>query len=88
MTTQETRRAAYDAIKHKVPTRAQKVLEVLANGRELTAREIMRELGYTDPNYVRPRLTELVGSNMVEVVGKRKDIETGKMMAVYKAVQQ
>lgn len=55
--------------------------------REMTARMIAYALGYSDLNAVKPRITELCKKyHKLEVVGKKKDFITGKMVAVYKAV--
>lgn len=86
MLTSETRRASFEKIKPRVPARAQEILNVLKNGSEMTAREIMHALGYTDPNKVRPRITELLGSNRIIEIDKKYDNETGRLTAVFKAV--
>ncbi len=43
-----------------------------------TDREIMMALGYSEPNQVRPRITELVKMGMLHEVGKTKCDITGK----------
>lgn len=42
-----------------------------------TDREIMVKLGKTDPNYVRPRVTELVKAGVLEEVGTVEDSVSG-----------
>jgi len=43
-----------------------------------TDREIMRMLGFTDPNSVRPRITELLRAGLLVEGDKVKDSTTGK----------
>ena|SRR5689334_819583 len=44
----------------------------------LTDREIMKRLGFRDPNAVRPRLTELIERGVCEECGSVQDADTGK----------
>jgi hypothetical protein len=44
----------------------------------LTDREVMRRLGFTDPNAVRPRCTDLVERGLLEECGTTQDPQTGK----------
>lgn len=81
--TKETRREAYIT---RPVTRASEIVRFMGD-KELTAREIAYGMGYTDLNAVKPRLTELKAQGKVEVVGKQKDITTGKSVAVWKVVQ-
>lgn len=55
--------------------------------REMTSREIAQEMGFTDMNAVKPRLTELKGIGLVEPVGKKLDPITKRNVAVWKKVQ-
>ena len=82
----QTRRESYKALKPN--TRYKQILDVLKGGDELTSREIMQRLHYTDTNTVKPRLTELRMMNMVKVTGKRKCSVTGKNVSVYKIVEE
>lgn len=84
--TRQTRRESYKMLKPNA--RYAQILDVLKNGDELTAREIMQKLNYTDTNTVKPRLTELRMMNMVKVIGKRKCTVTGVTVAVYKIVEE
>ena len=43
-----------------------------------TDREIMLGLGFTDPNCVRPRITELINRGVLEECGSLIDHHTGK----------
>lgn len=83
--TQETRRESWGKTQPHIRPRAQEILRALG-AREMTAREVMEAMGYTDPNMVRPRLTELVGREVVKVSGRRYDPATERTVAVYKAV--
>jgi len=47
-------------------------------GRDLTDREVMAALGFTDPNKVRPRITEMVKARILEETAGRIDCETRK----------
>lgn len=48
-----------------------------------TALEIMRRMGFNEPNAVRPRLNELDYAGLVFQVGRRKDPVTGVKGVVY-----
>ena len=70
--------------------RNKQCLEALDILGEATAREVseyMVEKGYSDVNernIAHPRLNELKNKGMVEVVGKKRDSLTGKMVSIYK----
>lgn len=55
---------------------------ILATAREsgepYTDRSIMLELGHTDPNAVRPRITELIDMGLLVETGSATDTYTGK----------
>lgn len=91
--TKRNRREAYNQIIPKRDNRKELILSVLkehANG--MTAEEIARSLvesgkiSHMDMNFVRPRLTELKESAMVEVVGRRPSAITGRNTAVWKVI--
>lgn len=63
------------------------IYRVLVEGGPMTAQEIMDKLSYTDPNSVRPRLTELKSCGLVRTVGKRPSRITGKQTAVWEATE-
>ena len=42
------------------------------------ARQIMKALGFTDANTVKPRITELIDKGILEECGSVRDPETGK----------
>ena len=78
--TKETRQEAYIV---RPVTRASRILNQLEK-HDMTAREIAYELGYSDLNTVKPRLTELKALGLVEVIGKRKDWLTDRNVAVWR----
>lgn len=83
MIEQETR---IDSL-HKVDRKRRcfQIREVLKNNKEgMTARKISKALGFSERNYVAPRLTEMKIRGEVEVVGKSYDYETDRMVSVYK----
>ena len=44
----------------------------------LTDREVMLKLGYSDPNAVRPRITELIKRGLIEEFGSKVCVSTRK----------
>ncbi len=59
--------------------RREKVLDVYRkSSRPLTDREVMSDLGYTDPNMARPRITELIDMGYLREAGSVKDTLTKK----------
>lgn len=87
-TTQETRRASYEAILPKGAARRRLILETLGN-RQMTASEITEELlkagkiTYFNRNFVAPRLTELKKSGVIKVVGRRRATRSDATEAVW-----
>ena len=80
--TKETRQEAYVV---RPATRAVEILKVLGY-REMTAREIAYELGFTDLNAVKPRLTELKDIGVIEAVGKKLDHITNRNVAIWRRI--
>lgn len=80
--TKETRLEAY--IQRPV-TRVNQIMQVLGD-REMTSREIAYELGFTDLNAVKPRLTELKDIGMISPVRKQLDLTTKRNVAVWRKV--
>ena len=88
MITFETRHEANETVDKK--KRYLQILEILQDGKEMTAKEIAVEMcnkGYVptpERNFAAPRLTELSIQGIVEPIGKRKCEYTGKTVALYK----
>ena len=80
--TKQTRQEAYVV---RPATRAVEILKVLGD-REMTAREIAYELGFSDLNAVKPRLTELKEIGVIEAVGKKLDHITNRNVAIWRKV--
>ena len=80
MNTYKTRRASLAALEPK--GRKAAILDELKRG-DGTALEIMRRMGFSDPNAVRPRLNELDRAGFIFRVGKKKDPVTHVEGVVY-----
>ena len=89
MITHDMRREAYDAVLPEANTRRQIILSVQRHSNGMTAEEIMDTfyrdgaIPYKDPNFVRPRLTELKSAGAVKVNGARKSERTGRRSAIW-----
>ena len=77
----QTRRESYEAMDRE--TRKKEILAVL-DGREMTAREIAKKLGFHERNAAAPRLTELKKAGRVEPCGIRIDKTTGRSVTVWR----
>lgn len=87
-TTLETRADSHDAVDKQ--KRYKQIIEILIEKKDgLTAKEIacaMMMKGYiptSERNYSAPRLTELSQKGVVEPIGKKVCMFTGKKVAVY-----
>lgn len=61
------------------PRRTREILAVFEGSKHpLTDRQVMEKLGKTDPNAVRPRITELVDAGVLKEEGSINDLATGK----------
>ncbi len=69
--TYETRREAYERVEPK--SIRMKITRLLTDEGAMTSSEIMDRMGFTNPNTVRPRLTELKADGVIQAVGKRKN---------------
>ena len=78
--THDTRRESYEQLDPS--GRKAAILAELERG-DGTALEIMRRMGFTDPNRVRPRLNELGRAGYIFQVGKRRDPYTGVEGVIY-----
>lgn len=91
----KNRREAYERVKPKRPNRKDMILDVLTAGDPggMTADEIGEQLVKdgkifeNNPNFTRPRLTELKDEGKVEVVGKRAS-NSGCSTAVWKVIKR
>ena len=88
---EENRREAYYEAQQDAPTRRWYIVNILRlhpNG--MTAEDILQVLRddgvipVIDPNFVRPRLTELCAEGIVEAAGKAKSHRTGKSVTVWR----
>lgn len=62
-----------------LPERQRAILELFRRRKApSTDREVMRLLGFVDPNKVRPSITFLVDAGILFEVGTTRDDETGK----------
>ena len=83
--TEETRRESYERLDSATIKKC--IVEILRDGAEYTAREVaMKMYGKADRQAVAPRLTELAAEGIVEAVDKKRDIVTGRKVAVYRLV--
>lgn len=64
-------------------TRAKMVLSYIRHHPNSTAREIMLGLGFTEPNTVRPRLTELKKAGFILESGNKKCDYSGKKVSTF-----
>lgn len=85
--TEETRRAAYYDAETLAPTRRRIIYGALKKYGPQTADELMERLGFSDPNSVRPRLTELKQDGLIEACGRRTSKRTGKATAVWQVAE-
>lgn len=85
----DTSRESYAEVRVNLGERQLKVLRALHYyfGHPTTS-ELMASMHATDPNSVRPRLTELKDLRMVEVVGKKKCPITGKRVGVWMVTER
>lgn len=81
--THETRRESYHTLNPE--PRYRQITQAFKQRGSMTALECMRFLGYTDPNSVRPRITELERRGVLEETGeKSRDAKTKKLGTVYR----
>jgi hypothetical protein len=74
--------ATYREEEAKLSARAQAVLAWITQHGPHTDREVMRGMGFTEPNSVRPRITELIDAGKLMEVCSRRDTATGKTVRV------
>lgn len=61
--------SAYHAEEVKLSKRARAVLRWITEHGPHTDRQVMQGMGFTEPNAVRPRITELIDANKLMEVG-------------------
>ena len=81
MITKETRLESY--LQRPVSQRQNMILEALGDD-EKSARMIATELGFSDLNAVKPRITELKQKGIIVVSGKAYDSLTKRTVALFK----
>jgi predicted HTH transcriptional regulator len=69
---------AYYTEKPKLNGRRKLIFECIKKLQPVTDRQIMRHLGFTDPNTTRPRVTELIKLGYLVEVSNTKDKTTNK----------
>jgi predicted HTH transcriptional regulator len=74
--------AAYEAEETKLSARAQAVLAWISQHGPHTDREVMKGMGFQEPNSVRPRITELIDAGKLMEVCSRRCPVTGKSVRV------
>lgn len=81
-------RCQYESHKSTKVDKSKRVRLILSAMGEsaLTAREIVERIGFSDMNTVRPRLTEMVASGLVEVIGVKYDKKTRRTVSVFRGV--
>lgn len=79
--------AAYRSEVRRISLRAATVYAWIREHGRSTDREVMKGLGYHDPNKVRPRITELVDAGMLAEVDEKIDPETRKRVRVVEVVR-
>ncbi len=77
---------AFSEARATLGTRCLSILKVITeSAAPMTDREVMAAMGQSDPNYVRPRITELKLKRLVFEVGETKDEVTGKTVRLVSA---
>lgn len=83
MITHETRREAFENV--ELALMEAKVYEILRKNGPMSAEQIMEQMGTTNANNVRPRLTGLSKKGVIQAVGKRKN-RGGRNEAVWEVI--
>lgn len=74
--------AAYRHEAKRISLRAVAVYLYVKRFGRSTDREVMKGMGFTDPNKVRPRITELIEAKLLVEVGEKRDPETKKTVRI------
>ena len=75
----DTSLLAFYSVKEDLGLRQALVLEQIRKVPLLTAKEISHNMGYSDPNSVRPRITELQKKGLIKAYSKRECRVSGKV---------
>lgn len=78
--------AAWRSEEMKLSARAGAVLAWLHVHGPSTDRQVMEGMGFTEPNSVRPRITELIAQGELEEVRNTKCPVTGKTVRIVRVV--
>lgn len=73
---------AYHSERVKLSRRALRILDWIELHPKVTDRDVMLGMGFTDPNCVRPRITEAVEIGALAEVGEKRCPVTGKTVRV------
>lgn len=73
---------AYHSEQPKLSRRALRILAWIAAHPNVTDREVMAGLGFSDMNSVRPRITEAVDAGALVEVGEKRCPVTGKTVRI------
>lgn len=91
ITTYDTRSESHETVDKK--KRYKQIIEILTDGKEMTAKEIaveMHEKGYvptSERNFSHPRISELLKIGVVDCIGKKKCKYTNKTVSVFKLME-
>lgn len=90
----ETRNESFDAILEILGERQQLILMYMEEKKKpYTASKLAKEMfadklvPTSERNAVHPRLNELVKAGILEVIGKEKDPDTNRKVAIYKLIK-
>lgn len=75
-------RAARDNAMPRLVGRAELVLTWIKTNGPATDRDVMRGLGFTDMNAVRPRISELIDARLLVECGKRRCATTAQAVRI------
>lgn len=89
--TEQTRIESYIKVKPKISPRQSMVLALFLSGGEYTVDEAVDKLwrggliAHPDRNFVAPRITELLKTHKLEVIGRKKSVRSTRSVAIFKA---
>lgn len=84
MTVRDTSLDSFTKLQPQIGYKQREVFDAFQSEGSSTDSEIMKVLGYTDPNKVRPRRKELVDKGLVIEDGKRECNVTGRTVMGWK----